>query len=132
MVLYFSATGNTRFVATELAKALDDEAMDLCSRIKTHNYESCRNSEVGHCRFAGTDSIAKPDSLLGRFVLRGAAPYMSVDGMNDQGLGISILSLTNPERRPDTGKTENIKQQNKRASSPGDALFIYVEKFYVL
>ena len=40
MVLYFSATGNTRFVATELAKALDDEAMDLCSRIKTHNYET--------------------------------------------------------------------------------------------
>ena len=29
--------------------------------------------------------------------------------------------------KPDTGKTENIKQQNKRASSPGDALFIYVE-----
>ena len=34
MVLYFSATGNTRFVAKELAKALDDEAMDLCGRIK--------------------------------------------------------------------------------------------------
>ena len=33
MVLYFSATGNTRFLATELAKKLDDECVDLLSRI---------------------------------------------------------------------------------------------------
>ena len=40
MVLYFSATGNTRFVATELAKCLEDEALDLCSKIKAHDYPS--------------------------------------------------------------------------------------------
>lgn len=34
MVLYFSATGNTRFVARELAKRLDDEALDLLDRIR--------------------------------------------------------------------------------------------------
>lgn len=45
MILYFSATGNTRFVAKELAKALDDEAMDLCGRIKEHNYETIRSDK---------------------------------------------------------------------------------------
>lgn len=34
MILYFSATGNTRFVAEELAKALGDEVYDLRDRIK--------------------------------------------------------------------------------------------------
>lgn len=45
MVLYFSATGNTRFVATELAKCLDDAALDLCSRIKHHDYETIRSDK---------------------------------------------------------------------------------------
>ena len=34
MVLYFSATGNTRFLATELAQKLGDECTDLLERIK--------------------------------------------------------------------------------------------------
>lgn len=37
MVLYFSATGNTRFLATELAKKLDDECIDLLDRIKKND-----------------------------------------------------------------------------------------------
>ena len=45
MILYFSATGNTEFVATELAKCLDDEALDLCDRIKQHNYETIRSDK---------------------------------------------------------------------------------------
>ena len=38
MILYFSATGNTRFIATELAKKLDDECIDLLSRIKKGDF----------------------------------------------------------------------------------------------
>lgn len=34
MILYFSATGNTRFVAQRLANRLDDEALDLLDRIR--------------------------------------------------------------------------------------------------
>lgn len=34
MVLYFSATGNTEFIATEIAKRLDDECINLIDRIK--------------------------------------------------------------------------------------------------
>ena len=86
---------------------LDTDGMIIYSN-REGAYASIAVCDLQWARFAGTDSIAKPDSLLGRFVLRAAAPYMSVDGMNDQGLGISILSLTNPERRPDTGKTDTI------------------------
>ena len=45
MVLYFSATGNTRFVATELAKCLGDEALDLCGKIKAHDYSTIRSDK---------------------------------------------------------------------------------------
>jgi len=38
MVLYFSATGNTEFIAKELAKRLNDECINLLDRIKTLNY----------------------------------------------------------------------------------------------
>lgn len=37
MVLYFSATGNTEFIAKELARRLDDECMDLLEPIKAHS-----------------------------------------------------------------------------------------------
>lgn len=33
MILYFSATGNTEFVAKQLAKRLDDECINLLDRI---------------------------------------------------------------------------------------------------
>ena len=39
MVLYFSATGNTKFIAKELAARLDDECINLLDRIKTDNNE---------------------------------------------------------------------------------------------
>lgn len=39
MILYFSATGNTRFLATELARLLGDEIQDLCPRIRAHDLE---------------------------------------------------------------------------------------------
>ena len=34
MVLYFSATGNTEYIAQELAKRLDDTCINLLDRIK--------------------------------------------------------------------------------------------------
>lgn len=40
MILYFSATGNTRYIAEELARLLGDEVLDLCPRIKAQNYET--------------------------------------------------------------------------------------------
>ena len=39
MVLYFSATGNTEFIAKELAKRLDDECVNLLDRVRSDNHE---------------------------------------------------------------------------------------------
>lgn len=38
MVLYFSATGNTEFIAKELAKRIDDECVNLLPRIKAQDF----------------------------------------------------------------------------------------------
>ncbi len=38
MILFFSASGNTRYIASLLAEALDDECLDLNERIRTHDY----------------------------------------------------------------------------------------------
>ena len=38
MVLYFSATGNTEYIARELAKRLDDECVNLLERIKKQDF----------------------------------------------------------------------------------------------
>ena len=38
MVLYFSATGNTAFIAKELALRLNDECVNLLERVKTQDY----------------------------------------------------------------------------------------------
>ncbi len=38
MILYFSATGNNKYVAQELAKRLDDRAVSILDEIKDKNY----------------------------------------------------------------------------------------------
>ena len=38
MVLYFSATGNTEFIAKEIAKRVDDECVNLLDRVKKQDY----------------------------------------------------------------------------------------------
>ena len=38
MILFFSATGNTKFIAEELARRLDDTALDLRGKIRDHDY----------------------------------------------------------------------------------------------
>ena len=37
-MIVFSATGNTKLIAKSLAKRLDDEAVDLLTRIKNSDY----------------------------------------------------------------------------------------------
>lgn len=38
MILYFSATGNTKYIADKLAKDLNDDTMNLLKRIKENDY----------------------------------------------------------------------------------------------
>lgn len=45
MILYFSAMGNSRFVALTLAKALDDEAVCLNDKIKSSDYSPLRSKK---------------------------------------------------------------------------------------
>lgn len=44
MVVYFSATGNTEFIAKQIAKRLDDEALNLLTRIKSRDYSPIESS----------------------------------------------------------------------------------------
>ena len=46
MIVYFSATGNTRFVAEELARLLDDEALDLAPRIRAGDCSEIHSDKV--------------------------------------------------------------------------------------
>lgn len=45
MILYFSATGNTKYIATELAKALGDNVLDLRERIRQKDYSPIRSKK---------------------------------------------------------------------------------------
>lgn len=45
IILYYSATGNTEFIANELAKCLDDECIDLLPRIKNHDYSDLHSDK---------------------------------------------------------------------------------------
>lgn len=45
MILYFSATGNTGFIAQELARRLDDEALDLTGRIRAGDHTPIRSQK---------------------------------------------------------------------------------------
>ena len=38
MILYYSATGNTEYIAQELARQLDDECLNLLEQIKTNDH----------------------------------------------------------------------------------------------
>jgi flavodoxin len=43
MILYFSATGNSKLMAEKIAEELGDECLDLLERIKTHDYSYIRS-----------------------------------------------------------------------------------------
>ena len=45
MILYYSATGNTKFIATELAKKLDDQCTDLLGRIRKSDFSELHSDK---------------------------------------------------------------------------------------
>ena len=45
MILYFSATGNTKYAAQKLASLLEDEPLDLLERIKKHDHSAIGSSK---------------------------------------------------------------------------------------
>ena len=45
MVLYFSATGNTKYMAEKIAEGLDDECLDLLDRIRNEDYSLIRSKK---------------------------------------------------------------------------------------
>ena len=48
MVLYFTGTGNSRYIAERIAKALDDELFSINDRIKADSREAVdTGSRVG-------------------------------------------------------------------------------------
>ena len=42
MVLYFSGTGNSRYVAKRIGSEVDDELSDVCDRIRRHDNSDLR------------------------------------------------------------------------------------------
>ncbi len=47
----------------------------------------------------------EPDNPLGRFMMT-AAPYLVMDGVNEKGLGVSVLELADIELHQDSGKPD--------------------------
>ena len=45
MVLYFSATGNTEFIAQEIARRLNDTCINLLDRVKTDDYSELHSDQ---------------------------------------------------------------------------------------
>ena len=45
MVLYYSATGNTEYIAKEIAKRLDDQCIDLLDRIKNNDHSELHSDK---------------------------------------------------------------------------------------
>ena len=45
MILYYSATGNTEYIAQELAKQLNDECINLLPRIKQQDYSTLHSDK---------------------------------------------------------------------------------------
>ena len=45
MILYFSATGNTEFIAKRIANGLNDESLNLLKRIKNHDYSEIHSDK---------------------------------------------------------------------------------------
>lgn len=43
MVLFYSASGNTRYIAKQLANNIDDECLDLLQRIRTNDFSEIRS-----------------------------------------------------------------------------------------
>lgn len=67
-------------------------------------YESIGVADLGVLGVGQTESI-KSDSAMGRLYMI-ITPYIVVDGINEKGLGVSILELNMDETHQDTGKPD--------------------------
>ena len=45
MIIYFSSTGNTEFIAKEIANRLEDDSINLLDRIKNNDYSTINSSK---------------------------------------------------------------------------------------
>ena len=69
-----------------------------------NGYASIAVTDLAVIGMAGTSKVREPGSLYSRAFLR-AAPYLISDGMNEAGLGVSMLSLGYDDMSQNTGKT---------------------------
>ncbi|MBP1585594.1 MAG: linear amide C-N hydrolase [Lachnospiraceae bacterium] len=69
-----------------------------------NGYRSMAVSDLAMMNLAGPLKRYEPDSLYGRAILR-AVPFLTSDGVNEAGLGISILSVGYTDMSQNTGKT---------------------------
>ena len=69
-----------------------------------NGYRAMAVSDLAMLNLAGISKQNEPDSLYGRAVLR-AVPFLTSDGINEAGLGVSILSVGFTDMSQHTGKT---------------------------
>ena len=105
---------------------LDSDGMILYSDPED-GYASIAICDLQWVNMAGASQMMPPDSVPGRFILRGFSPYICVDGMNDQGVGICILTLSYAEFRfdtenPDTLVTASIRAVLDKCASTDEAV----------
>ncbi|MBO4637011.1 MAG: linear amide C-N hydrolase [Clostridiales bacterium] len=70
-----------------------------------NGYRSIGVCDMSVVNLAGEDAVSDVDSAIGRLYCR-AFPYITFDGMNEAGLGISILSISDDPSHPDTDKPD--------------------------
>ncbi len=81
-----------------------------CLMIYTHpgnGYASIGFADLGFLRLAGKGASMSPDDTNGKIKMR-LAPYITCDGINEKGLGVSILMLNKQELHQDRGKDDLI------------------------
>ena len=69
-----------------------------------NGYASIAVTDLAVIGMAGTSKVREPGSLYSRAFLR-AAPYLISDGINEAGLGVSMLSLGYDDMSQNKGKT---------------------------
>ena len=81
-----------------------------CLMIYTHpknGYASIGFTDLSFMGLAGKGASMSPDDAYGKIAMR-LAPYLTCDGINEKGLGVSILMLNKQELHQDQGKDDII------------------------
>ena len=47
MILFFSGTGNSEYAAKRIGKAINDDAVDLFGKIRSHDYSQLHSEKPG-------------------------------------------------------------------------------------